>query len=121
MRRMILVIFGTLGAAAIVASGVLIASAGQKAQAQKKRPAEAQPAGDAKKPKLLYYGVSLCANCHEKTETKDGKKVPATIPEEEAVLYRGTEMHVWNSLDKHKKATLNLLEPGSRGQQIVKI
>jgi hypothetical protein len=120
MRRTIFATLATL-AAAFLANGFMIALASQGAQPQKKNVAEAQPTGDAKKPKLLYYGVSLCANCHQKTETKDGKKVPAAIPEEEAVLYRGTEMHVWNDFDKHKKATLNLLEPGSRGQQIVKI
>ncbi len=44
----------------------------------------------------LYFGVSVCRDCH-------GKADP--VPEKDAFLYRGTEMHTWENLDKHKHAT----------------
>ena len=91
---------------AALAAGVLVAAwlcagpaAGPRADGQ-----------EGKKLTPLYFGVDACTQCHNKDKA---------IPDEEAILYRGTEMHTWFTHDKHKDAT-NVLS-GERGRQMAKV
>lgn len=72
--------------------------------------AEAQAGKDKAKLSKLYFGVERCRNCHGQ-----GKEVEP----EKSLYYRGTEMSVWDSLDKHKDATTVLMGP--RSQQMAKL
>lgn len=73
------------------------------------QPTLAQPVAEPKLTKL-YFGVSACQKCHGLKEA---------VPDKEALLYRGTEMTTWGTLDKHKDATRVLY--GERGRQMGKI
>jgi len=62
--------------------------------------------------KTMYFGNQSCSNCHayETAAAKSKLKTDFT---------RGTEMHVWSKLDKHKDATVVL--KGPLGQQMAKL
>src|SRR5579864_7286783 len=62
----------------------------------------------------FYYGEELCSKCHNMTPDQVKKEVPA----EKSLLYRGIEMEVWFTKDKHKNATTVLA--GERGKLMAK-
>jgi hypothetical protein len=57
--------------------------------------------------KKIYFGNQACGSCHGNEKTPAAMKTDFT---------RGTEMHVWSKLDKHKDATVVL--KGPLGQQM---
>src|SRR5260370_3165177 len=97
LRRCVVMLFG----AAVLLCGIYAGPAPD----QRVEGFQGEPAVQLKK---KYFGEDRCSGCHKDRKVLEG----------DALLYRGTEMEVWYSKDKHRNAT-TVLE-SDRGKQMRK-
>ncbi len=101
-----ILVCGSLLCASVLAGMFVPGSSGTMAQAQDKK---------GKDP--FYFGNGMCAQCHNYGTLEDAKDKLTSVD-----FTRGTEMRVWDKLDKHKYATEVLKDERSKQMaEILKI